>query len=176
MKQTRFVTTGFGFFTMGLAILIAFLLVFFTPDASIRKKKLMKESGQVDHQIAIKNGRLPGYEEENINTDKDVFRYLLNIDIIFDRPTGAGNIMLENTPGNTFPMDLSLSLKDGGKEVYCSAKLAPGQCITSDCLDRALEPGIYPALATVRVYHPDLEEVVKTYLERVTLTIKNRFF
>lgn len=173
MKRDGSSTAGLGLMTVALAIAVASLLAYFGSDspASPNSMNSMPTHNQTDHQAVVKNGRLPGYENAEINTDKDAFRYLMNVKIVFDRPNAPGNVMLENTPGNIYQMDVEISLRDSQEVVYRSARLDPGQYVTMDHLDFPLDPGTYEALATVRVYRFYTDDIVRTYLEQVTLTV-----
>ena len=176
MKHTDSSTAGLGLMTVALAIVVASLLTHFAPNspAGANSMNSMPTHNQTDHQAVVKNGRLPGYENAEINTDKDAFLYLMNVNIVFDRPNAPGNVMLENTPGNIYQMDVEFALRDSAEIVYRSARLDPGQHVTMDHLDLLLDPGTYEALATVRVYRSYTDDIVRTYLEQVTLTVNNR--
>ena len=185
MKKTGFALTVVCMLVVAVLVGIAALLAQASPppsgeshstqEPSVRPGE-MEANENVDHAGAVQDGRLPGYEDAEINTDRNAFFYLLNSEVVFDRPSAAGNVMIENTTGNVYDLEASFTLEEGGAEIYHSARLKPGQHVASDRLDVLLEKGVYDVLAIISVYDPDTGDLVETYSENVTVTVNNKLF
>ena len=188
MKRTGFVLTFICILVVAASLGAAALLAGATPPlddtetSSGSGSSVSADPGEmepnkgVDHQAAVHDGRLPGYEDAEINTDRNAFFYLLNSEVVFDKPSASGNVMIENTVGNTYNMDVAFTLEETGEEIYHSAVLEPGQYVVSDKLDVRMEKGVYDVLATISVLSPDTGELVETYSENIVLTVNNKLF
>ena len=188
MKKTGFVLTFVCILVVAVSIGAAALLASAPPPAdghaasSGSQSSAPADPGElednegVDHQQAVHDGRLPGYEDAEINTDRNAFFYLLNSEVVFDKPSAAGNVMIENTVGNVYNMDVGFALEDTGEEIYRSAVLEPGQYVVSDKLDVLVKKGVYDVLATISVFDPDTGDLVETYSENIVLTVNNKLF
>lgn len=128
------------------------------------------------NEEAVVDGRLPGYEDQEINTNADAFNYLLNSGVTFDQPGGEGDIMVENTPGNMYPMQLQYRLTDTGELIYTSAMLKPGQSIQKDRLSVTLEEGFYDVTATLTVYDDQSMEAITTFSQDIVIRVKRKKF
>ena len=128
------------------------------------------------NEDAVVDGRLPGYEDKEINTNADAFNYLLNSGVTFDEPGGEGDIMVENTPGNLYPMQLQYYLTDTGELIYTSAVLKPGQSIQRDRLSVTLEQGFYDVTATLTVYDDQSMEAITTFAQEIVIQVKRKKF
>lgn len=124
---------------------------------------------------AVKEGRLPGYEDKEINSDPDTFCYLINSDVTLDKPDGIANIMAENDPGNLSSMQLCYYLTDTDELIYVSPMLQPGQHLNGDNLSVKLKKGSYKVSAAINVYDPDTEELKTTFHQDVTVTVNQKF-
>ena len=189
MKKTGFALTLICMLVVAVSIGAAALLAKASPpvedvDAPASRPSSvspadpgeLEPNGDVDHGEAVKDGRLPGYEDADINTDRNAFFYLLNSEVVFDKPAASGNVMIENTTGNLYNMEVAFTLEESGEEIYRSALLEPGQYVASDKLDVLLKKGDYDALATIGVYDPDTGDLVETYSENITITVNNKLF
>ena len=77
------------------AVGMAWVLAWATPEA---------EGGGKDWSSTVEKGRLPGFEDANVNNDGRYFFYQICKDVEFSRPDAPGNVLIENTTGNTFDM------------------------------------------------------------------------
>lgn len=148
-----------------LAILLAALLAYLTPGA--------EESGPWEPQVA--EGRLPGFEDTPVNNDGRYFFYQLCREVEFSRPTAAAAVLIENTPGNLFDMQVEYTLDDYGV-IYLSPVLRPGEHLISDCLSQELPEGSYDVQARVCVLDPDTGENTENFYESITVVVKNKLF
>lgn len=124
---------------------------------------------------AVKEGRLPGYEDKAINADQDTFCYLINSDVTLEKPDGIANIMAENDPGNLSAMQLCYYLTDTDELIYVSPILLPGQHINGDSLSVKLKKGSYKVSAAINVYDADTDELKTTFHQDVTVTVNQKF-
>lgn len=127
------------------------------------------------NEEAIRSGRLPGFEDKEINADPETFCYLLNSDVTLDSPEAQGSIMVENDPGNNCPMQLCYYLDDTEELIYVSPMLAPDQHIELDALSKKLKKGEYKVNAVISVYDDETLELKTTFHEEVTLTVNQKF-
>lgn len=99
----------------------------------------------------VQQGRLPGYEDAATNETNDYFWYLFNSAVTFEDSASPGNVLLENTPGNTCNMVVTYTLSTG-LEVYRSPVIHPGEHLQYGYLARPLSAGTYPVEVTILVY------------------------
>ena len=151
-----------------LAVLLAALLAYLTPASA--------ETGAgADWTPTVEDGRLPGYEDSPVNNDGRYFYYQLCREVTFPKPTAPGNVLLENTTGNTCDMQVEYELEDG-TVVYTSPLLEPDQHLLEDKLSEELEEGTYDVLARIYVYSRETGELQDEFSENITVVVKNRLF
>lgn len=124
---------------------------------------------------AAKEGRLPGYEDKEINADPETFCYLINSDVTQEKPGGMANIMAENDPGNIGNMQLCYYLQETDELIYVSPMLEPGYHINGDSLSVKLKKGSYKVSAAINVYDEETKELKTTFHQDVTITVKQKF-
>lgn len=124
---------------------------------------------------AAKEGRLPGYEDKEINADPDTFCYLINSDVTQEKPGGMANVMAENDPGNVGNMQLCYYLEETGELIYVSPMLQPGYHVNGDSLSVKLKKGSYKVSAAINVYDEETKELKTTFHQDVTITVKQKF-
>ncbi len=147
-----------------LAVLMAALLAYLTPEGGG-----IIEDG--DWTPTVEEGRLPGMEDANINNDGMYFFY----QVTFPKPTAAGTISLENTPGNLYNMEVEYYSEEHGT-IYYSPTLAPGTYLLKDKLSVELPEGVYPAEARIHILDPDTGEEQDVFIENISVIVKNTLF
>ncbi len=148
-----------------LAVLMAALLAYLTPEGGG-----IIEDG--DWTPTVEEGRLPGMEDANINNDGMYFFYQ---EVTFPKPTAAGTISLENTPGNLYNMEVEYYSEEHGT-IYYSPTLAPGTYLLKDKLSVELPEGVYPAEARIHILDPDTGEEQDVFIENISVIVKNTLF
>lgn len=120
----------------------------------------------------VYTGRLPGCENYPVNSNPGEFFYLVAQDVSFQNGEAAGNIMIENNPGNSYAMQVTFFLTDDvDQTLYTSVQLDPGEYIYCDYLDETLEKGSYDITAKVEAVAED-GTVVGAFEEYITFTIE----
>ena len=151
-----------------LAGLMAALLAYLTPEGGG-----IIEDG--DWTPTVEEGRLPGMEDANINNDGMYFFYQVGKEVTFPKPTAAGTISLENTPGNLYNMEVEYYSEEHGT-IYYSPTLAPGTYLLKDKLSVELPEGVYPAEARIHILDPDTGEEQDVFIENISVIVKNTLF
>ena len=151
-----------------LAVLMAALLAYLTPEGGG-----IIEDG--DWTPTVEEGRLPGMEDANINNDGLYFFYQVGKEVTFPKPTAAGTISLENTPGNLYNMEVEYYSEEHGT-IYYSPTLAPGTYLLKDKLSVELPEGVYPAEARIHILDPDTGEEQDVFIENISVIVKNTLF
>jgi len=148
-----------------LAVLLAALLAYLTPETAGEPE---------DWEPQVAEGRLPGFEDTPVNNDGRYFFYQLCREVEFARPTAPGSVLIENTPGNLYDMQVEYSLDDD--VIYLSPVLQPGEHLIKDCLWEELPEGTYDVQARVCVLDPDTGENTDNFYENITVVVKNKLF
>ena len=151
-----------------LAVLMAALLAYLTPEGGG-----IIEDG--DWTPTVEEGRLPGMEDAIINNDGMYFFYQVGKEVTFPKPTAAGTISLENTPGNLYNMEVEYYSEEHGT-IYYSPTLAPGTYLLKDKLSVELPEGVYPAEARIHILDPDTGEEQDVFIENISVIVKNTLF
>ena len=151
-----------------LAVLMAALLAYLTPEGGG-----IIEDG--DWTPTVEEGRLPGMEDANINNDGMYFFYQVGKEVTFPKPTAAGTISLENTPGNLYNMEVEYYSEEHGT-IYYSPTLAPGTYLLKDKLSVERPEGVYPAEARIHILDPDTGEEQDVFIENISVIVKNTLF
>lgn len=127
------------------------------------------------NEDALQSGRMPGYEDKEINSDPDTFIYRFSSDITLETPEAPGSIMVENDPGNSCPMQLCYYMEDTEELIYVSPMIYPDEHIETDTLSKKLKKGEYKVNAVISVYDDATMELKTTFHEEVTLTVNQKF-
>ncbi len=152
-----------------LVVLLAVLMAaYLTPEGGG-----IIEDG--DWTPTVEEGRLPGMEDANINNDGMYFFYQVGKEVTFPKPTAAGTISLENTPGNLYNMEVEYYSEEHGT-IYYSPTLAPGTYLLKDKLSVELPEGVYPAEARIHILDPDTGEEQDVFIENISVIVKNTLF
>ena len=116
-----------------------------------------------------REGRLPG--SDGPLGDRETFRYQLNALPSFRADGEGGTLLIENTPGNLYPMEVVYLLDETGETVCESGLLPPGSYLEEGSLSQPLAPGEYPARAVVVVYDQPQGEELARFEEGITLVV-----
>lgn len=149
-----------------LAVLLAALLAYLTPETA--------GTPDDDWEPQVAEGRLPGFEDTPVNNDGRYFFYQLCREVEFARPTAPGSVLIENTPGNLYDMEVEYTLDD--EVIYLSPVLRPGEHLINDCLWEELPEGTYDVQARIAVLDPDTGDNTENFYENITIIVKNKLF
>lgn len=134
---------------VGVGYFLVSVLPRFAPVAVV-----MDTAGETELSASdtdVREGRLPGYEDAKVNSNPEYFWYLYNGKVNYENPSAPGNVMLENTQGNTCDMQVVYAL-ESGEEVYRSPMMHPGEYLMYDTLDKTMPAGKYDVNVTIYVY------------------------
>jgi len=165
----------FSVILIAIAVFLGLALTLLPTSGGNEVPGSSNTDGVYESIAEIKTGRLPGSEGYPTGDSGDAYFYLINTLMTFDRPDAQGNIMIENTVGNTCEMQVEIVLDDS-RVVYLSPVLKPNQYISGDRLRIRLDTGVYNAKAYIRVFNPDDGSLIDTSEADVQLTINYRLF
>lgn len=126
-----------------------------------------------------KAGLLDGHSEEEIAAlrSQTVAEGMLQVSIngnpVFLNGESAGNLRIENAPGNPYDMRVSIVITDGDgetREVYASGGIKPDHHIESAPLSVDLEAGEYAATAKFYAVGKDHKDIGVVSRD-ITLTV-----
>lgn len=106
-----------------------------------------------------KEGLLDGKTQEEIKALSDqtvpegMMQVSINSNPVFPKATEPGNLRIENVPGNSYDMRVTISLKDTNQEVYSSGGIKPNHYVDNVPLSESLKAGTYDAV--VKFYAVD---------------------
>lgn len=123
----------------------------------------------------IGNGIEPGLTEEEImellkkQVDKSKIAFSINSEPVFEGK--KGNIVFANPRYSAHNIDLTVTLD--GKEIIKTAKISPDQYIEEiSLLGKPLEKGKHNALATIKAYDKNTDEVIGEIAVELIITSK----
>ena len=91
----------------------------------------------------------------------------------FEDGKSAGNLRIENIPGNNYAFTVTIVRADTGEQILKTGLIDPGYYVQDIKLDKELPKGEYPCVATFTGYDPQtLQEIGETGSQLV-ITIKN---
>ena len=105
----------------------------------------------------------------------DANYFTLNISPVaeFESGQSEGSLQIINPETNVYPIDVVLTLKATGEELYSSGAIFPNEQIMSGKLEQNLDPGEHEATATINVYHPETKEKQGTTRAQISLIVHN---
>lgn len=166
-------------------LLIAAVLILSTTAFAISSKFKSNtadeaETAGIAAEGAIMNGLPEGMKEGELGDalqqkiDESMFTVNVNSQPIFQNGTSKGKVDIVNSPGNSYPCTVALTLDEDGTELYRSDDLIyPEQYIPTIKLSKNLSKGAYPATLTYYVYDADGKEVAGTMKAAMTIVIQN---
>lgn len=122
------------------------------------------------------DGLLDGHTDEEIAAleSQEVAEGMLQVSInanpVFLNADAAGNLRIENAPGNPYDMRVAICLAEDGREVYASGGIKPNQHIESAALSVRLAPGDHAAVAKFYAVGKDHKDIGVVERE-ITLTV-----
>lgn len=124
------------------------------------------EPGQLD-------GKTPEEVQAELNrvVEEGMFQVSMNAEITFADAASKGEVRIENSPANRYDMRMVFIRDDTAQEVYATGLIQPGWHIQEDCLDVALDEGIYPCTAMVYAHDVGTGEQVGAVAVKVTLEV-----
>lgn len=138
------------------------------------------ETAGIAAEGAIMNGLPEGMKEGELGDalqqkiDESMFTVNVNSQPIFQNGTSKGKVDIVNSPGNSYPCTVALTLDEDGTELYRSDDLIyPEQYIPTIKLSKNLPKGAYPATLTYYVYDADGKEVTGTMKAAMNIVIQN---
>lgn len=118
-------------------------------------------------------GKTPEEIQAELNRVVDEGMFNISIAEVLSFPDGAseGDVRIENVPNNRYLMNVVVTLKETGEEVYESGILEPNHHITKGTLKVDLDKGTYPATAMFTALDPETEAVVGEAAAEVTIMV-----
>lgn len=139
------------------------------------EKKKQDEGGTGISGYVLGNGIEPGLTEEEIRAllnkevDKSKIAFSINSEPVFDGK--KGNIVFANPRYSAHNIDLTVNLD--GKEIIKTAKISPDQYIEEiSLLGKPLKKGKHNAIATIKAYDKNTDEVVGEVAIEMIITSK----
>jgi len=105
--------------------------------------------------------------------DANYFTLSINPIAQFSDGESEGTLQIINPETNVYPISVSVTLDEGGDEVFNSGAIYPDQEIMQAKLSKDLEKGEYAATATVTIYDPETNEKQGTTKAGITIIIDN---
>lgn len=167
MRSSGAKLTLISLLVIATAVGLAWVLAWATPEAE----------GTVGENWTptVEQGRLPGFEDANVNNDGRYFFYQICKAVEFSRPDAPGNVLIENTTGNAFDMRVEYESEEYGV-VYRSPVLQPDTHLLRDRLTEELPEGTYLVTANVYVLDPETGGEEEVFQEKIELRVKKPFF
>ncbi len=148
------------------ALVAAGVLVFFGHEPA--KTTRQGTAGQLEGKTA---------EEIQAELDRVVDEGMFNISIAnviqFADGTSAGELRIENVPGNRYLMRVVITLDDTGEQVYETDMIEPNYHIQKDTLDVDLDAGTYAATALFGAYDMQTEQQIGQAAAKITLVVES---
>ncbi len=136
-------------------------------------------SSSPERERAAAMGLLPGMTDEEIEDrlNRKVAESMMNVSFNptpeFEDGKSAGNLRIENIPGNNYAFTVTIVRADTGEQILKTGLIDPGYYVQDIKLDKELPKGEYPCVATFTGYDPQtLQEIGETGSQLV-ITIKN---
>ncbi|MFD2307572.1 hypothetical protein [Enterococcus termitis] len=105
--------------------------------------------------------------------DANYFTLTINPAARFPDGESEGMLQIINPETNVYPISVSVTLDETGEEVYYSGAIHPNQEILQVKLLKNLKQGVYPATATVTLYHPETNEKQGATKAAISITVDN---
>lgn len=137
------------------------------------------EGDRLERELAAELGLLPGMSEAEIQDrlNRVVADSMMNISInptpVFASGTAAGNLRIENIPGNSCSFAVTLRRSDTGQTILQTGVIDPGYYVERIALDTPLPAGEYPCLALFTAYKTDTLEEIGQAGTTILLTVRS---
>lgn len=117
------------------------------------------------------NAVLLSEEEPEEYNPEGFVQYQINALPFFSSGSQAGTLMISSSAANVDRIRVEITLEEDDRSVYQSDFILPGYGIPTAKLAVKLRDGVYPAIATIRVYDADGQEYPDVLKEALTLCI-----
>ena len=129
--------------------------------------------------MAAELGLLPGMTEEEIRDrlNRKVADSMMNISInpkpVFANGRAAGDLRIENIPGNSCSFTVTIRRSDTGQTILQTGVIDPGYYVEQMALDTPLPAGEYPCLALFTAYRTETWEEIGQAGTTILLTVRS---
>lgn len=133
----------------------------------------------LERELAAEMGLLPGMSEEEIQDrlNRKVAESMLNVSInptpVFADGTSAGDLRIENIPGNNYAFTVTIVRSDTGDVLLTTGLIDPGYYVEYLSLDQDLPAGEYLCVANFKAYNPETMEEIGEVGTEILITIEN---
>ena len=134
------------------------LLLVLCAGLFIWKKSGKISDNRLEDSVAAQLGQLDGKSEAEIQEELNrvvedgTMAISINVNPVFKTGDSEGTLEIENVPNNKYAQVVSITLDDGGAEIYNSGLIQPNYHIQTDKLSQPLEAGTYDCTATFTAY------------------------
>lgn len=158
---------GNSFFKAAIVLLLlAIVLLLCLRQCSPRPQAGL---GELERELTAELGLLPGMSDAEITDrlNRKVAESMLNVSInpmpFFADGKSAGNLRIENIPGNNYSFTVTIVRSDNGETILVTGLIDPGYFVENMKLDTVLPKGEYLCVANFKAYDPEsLSEIGET--------------
>lgn len=156
--------------SQGAKGLFAIIYDLFSKDDGSSSSDLVRDPASEPGQL---DGKTPEEVQAELNrvVEEGMFQVSVNTGVSFASADAKGEVRIENSPANRYDMRAVIARDDTGQQVYATGLIQPGWHIQEDCLDVALDEGIYPCTAMVYAHDVGTGEQVGAVAVKVTLEV-----
>lgn len=162
-----------------LLLLLLLLIVFLLGALLFRTFfPTQPEEGTLERELAAELGLLPGMTEEEIQDrlNRKVAASMINLSInptpIFPDGQSAGNLRIENIPGNNYAFTVTITRTSNGETILQTGLIDPGYYVEEMKLDTVLPAGKYLCVATFTAYDTETLAEVGTAGTEMLITVE----
>lgn len=158
-----------------LVIAIIVLIILLLLRACAPKQ----EENTLERELAAEMGLLPGMTEEEIQDrlNRTVAESMMNVSInptpVFPSGTQAGNVRIENIPGNSCSFTVTVVRSDTGETILTTGIIDPGYYVEYVELDTPLPKGEYSCVAVFTGYDTQTLEQLGQAGTTLLLTVES---
>lgn len=151
-----------------LIILVLLLIakIYTTPKETevveqVEETEEVVEPFSVEREVAAELGLLPNMTREEVQDrlNRKVAESMFNVSInpvpSFPNGKSAGNVRIENIPGNSYSFTVEIVRNDTGKTILKTGLIDPGYFIEEMPLDVELPKGVYACVAKFVAYNSE---------------------
>lgn len=142
-----------------ITIILVILIAWFIFNKYVLKEKV--EAFSVERETAAELGILPNMTraevEDRLNreVDESMFNVSINPTPSFPNGKSAGNLRIENIPGNNYSFVVEIVRNDTNETVLKTGLIYPGYYIEEAPLDVELPKGVYACVANFIAYNTE---------------------
>lgn len=160
-------------------ILISFGLIELFPKDKTDMNKASTAILDADNGEGVYDGPLDLGNSSDVKaalqakTDASYMSYKINVNPVFATGKSKGNLMIENSDGNRYLLQVEIMRDDDGQLMYKSPVIKPNQSVKEAVLLEGFEKGEYKAVAYFKAYDPDTRVLIGNAGMKITITINN---